>query len=205
MSKGIVLVSSVMRYLSPRFGALCGILAVVVFCVLYTMAMSLDSEYTFGENYLSDLGVREGAWAFNSGLVIAGVLLVLFTLYGLAPLVGRQKRNLPSLVMTTMGGSLLVTIGVFAEDYGDIHTVVSVWFFLSMWAGTILLTEVFYRTRALGRVGWVVSALTALLGIPLVALGGTPLSETISVMAILGWGFTISVAMYAKPPFRSGQ
>ncbi|MGQ9587175.1 MAG: DUF998 domain-containing protein [Thermoplasmata archaeon] len=194
-----------MRDLSARFGALCGIVAIAAFCLLYFVAMSLDSEYTFGENYLSDLGVREGAWAFNSGLVIAGVLLVVFTLFGLAPLVGRQKRNLPPLVMMTMGGALLVSIGIFTEDNGGIHTIVSVWFFLTMWVAIILFTEAFYRTRALGRVGWIVSASAALVGVLLVALGGTPLAETIAVMAILAWGLVVSVAMYAKLPVRSVQ
>src|SRR5512136_550031 len=49
---------------TQKAAVLCGIVAVVAFLALYVIAMSLDSTYVFGKNYLSDLGVSNGAWAF---------------------------------------------------------------------------------------------------------------------------------------------
>jgi len=57
---------------------MCGILAPIVFLIFYLVAWSLSPWYDFGGNYLSDLGVGEGAWAFNTGAVVAGLLAIPF-------------------------------------------------------------------------------------------------------------------------------
>ncbi|MGB2582121.1 MAG: DUF998 domain-containing protein, partial [Thermoplasmata archaeon] len=59
-------------------------LACILFMLLYFIAMSQDPGYTFLENYLSDLGVGPGAWAFNSALMVSGAMLSLFAVFGLS-------------------------------------------------------------------------------------------------------------------------
>ncbi len=43
------------------FWAVCGLLSVVSFSVLYPLVASQDPGYKFLEDYLSDLGIRPGS------------------------------------------------------------------------------------------------------------------------------------------------
>ena len=168
------------------------------FLVLYLVAMSLDSEYVFGESYLSDLGVREGAWAFNSGLIIAGILFLLFDVMSIRSILGGSRLGIAALAMLVIGAAFLVSIGVFTEDAGDLHGIVSYGFFLSMLVALGLVTACMFRSRSLGRVGFAVSLVMFIVGILLLPMGGNPLSETIAVLGILAWGLLISGAIILK-------
>ncbi|OGS55677.1 MAG: hypothetical protein A3K60_01210 [Euryarchaeota archaeon RBG_19FT_COMBO_56_21] len=183
---------------SRRLGAVSGLAAGVCFIVLYAVAMSLDSEYVFGKNYLSDLGVREGAWAFNSGLIIAGVLFLAFDILSIRMIIGKRLLDRAAVAMLVIGTAFLILVGIFTEDAGDLHGFVSYGFFLSMLAALGLTTECMYRSRSLGRLGYAVTLVVFLLGISLLPMGGDPLSETIAVLGILSWGLIISVALLLK-------
>ena len=177
---------------------LCGLFGTLVFLALYLVAMSLDSVYVFGENYLSDLGVREGAWAFNSGLIIAGILYVLFSLFGLGPELGKDVLGRLGTAMMVLSALLLVSIGIFTEDAGDIHGVVSYAFFLETLATVAVVDLALYKTRILGLFGPVVSTACLIFGLGLLPFGGTPLVETLAVFVIIIWGVLISVRLALK-------
>jgi hypothetical membrane protein len=81
--------------------------------VLYSIAMASDPSYTFGKNYLSDLGVGPGAWAFDSGLIIAGLLLVPFSVTGIRRLLGDAPISKIATAFLAFDGVLLAYIGVF--------------------------------------------------------------------------------------------
>jgi hypothetical membrane protein len=183
---------------SRKVGAACGLVACASFVGLYSVAMSLDSEYVFGKNYLSDLGVREGAWAFNSGLILAGILFLVFDLLGVRPVLGKRLLDRAAVAMLVIGAAFLMLIGIFTEDAGDIHGFVSYGFFLSMLVALGLTTECMYRSRYLGRLGYVVPLVIFLLGISLLPMSGNPLSETIAVLGILSWGLVTSIALLVK-------
>jgi hypothetical membrane protein len=147
------------RKLTPALG----LLAVAWFLAMYSVAMSLDSVYVFGENYLSDLGVGEGAWAFNSGVIGAGVLFILFT-----------------------------------EDAGDLHGIVSYGFFLTMLVALGVLTWSLMTSKALGRSGAYTTLAVFIFGIALLPMGGDPLSETLAVLGMVGWGALLSALLLLK-------
>ena len=181
-----------------KLGAISGLIAGVSFVVLYTVAMSLDSEYVFGKNYLSDLGVREGAWAFNSGLIIAGMLFLIFDVLSIKPILGKRSLDGAALAMLVIGAGFLILIGIFTEDAGDLHGIVSYGFFLSMMVALGLVTVCMYRTRSLGRLGFAVPLVIFIIGLSLLPMGGDPLSETIAVLGLLSWGFITSGAVLLK-------
>ena len=93
-------------------------------------------------------------------------------------------------------------MGVFTEDYDPEHLVVSVSFFLSVLVALGLLTMAFYRTKVLGRFGWMLSFGAFILGVGLLFGGGTPLVETIAVLSAMVWGFLISAVLLARQRTR---
>lgn len=179
-------------------GAVCGLMAIIVFSVLYSIAASQDPDYTFLENYLSDLGVGPWAWAFNTALVLSGTLILMFSLLGLYPLLGRSLPARAGSALLAAAGVLLANVGIFTEDSGDTHLMFSVAFFLTLLAALGVLAYVLYRTGALGRVGTGTSASAFVFGLVLLAVGLGPFSETLAVLTALVWGTVIAVLMLAK-------
>ena len=189
-----------MKLDSRRLGILSGLVAPVIFMILYGIAMSKDPNYTFFENYLSDLGVGPGACAFNSGLIITGILLVLFAVFGLRQALPKHWTITIAVAVASISGLFLVSVGVFTENAGDIHGLVSYGFFISALVAVGFLSEGLYRTKALGWLGLGVSLVVFLVGLNLVLMGGTPAVETAAVIMILVWGVLTSILLLMKTP-----
>jgi len=176
-------------------GAVCGLLAVSVFIILYLVAMHLDNEYAFMENYLSDLGVREGAWAFNSGVIIAGALFVLMDLLAFAPALGKGKTQSASVALLLVSAAFLMSVGIFTEDAGDLHGFVSYGFFLSMLVALGALSFALHISPSFGRPAVYVTLSAFVFGLALIPFGGTPEVETLAVLGILAWGSIMSLML----------
>ncbi len=183
---------------TQKAAILCGIGAIAGFLVLYTIAMSLDSTYVFGKNYLSDLGVSDGAWAFNAALLLAGVLLIPFSVLGLGPALGDTIWATASKIALVIAALFLVSIGVFTEDAGDIHGFVSYGFFLTMLVAFVLVAQSLYESKYLGRTGYGFTILVFVFGAGLLPMGGDPLSETLAVLGIIVWGFIMGCLLMVK-------
>jgi len=178
--------------ITAKTGISFGIVGPLVFLFFYSIAMASDSEYTFFENYLSDLGVGPGAWAFNSGLVIVGVMTVLFALFGLGKILGTDIVSSAAKILLTICGALLAGVGVFNENYDPAHYVFSVSFFLTFFVALIMISISLYKSKALGSFGFTVSAMASVLGIALLRMGGSPESETLAVLTMLVWALLVS-------------
>ncbi|MHA1576695.1 MAG: DUF998 domain-containing protein [Candidatus Thorarchaeota archaeon] len=85
----------------------------------------------------TDLGPYKllGAIVFNSGLIVTGILMLLFTIWFV-----RWTKDIPTrigIIPLVISLFFLIGIGIFSENFGDIHYWVSVGFFLtfpfSMW------------------------------------------------------------------------
>jgi len=174
---------------------MCGLLAVSVFVILYSVAMHLDTEYVFMENYLSDLGVREGAWAFNSGVIIAGALFILMDLLAVAPALGKGKTQSASVVLLVVAAAFLVSVGIFTEDAGDLHGFVSYGFFLCMLVALGVLAFALHISPSFGRPAVYITLAVFVFGLALIPFGGTPEVETLAVLGILTWGAIMSLML----------
>jgi len=194
------------------FGAASGLLAAAAFLVLYVVAMASDPEYTFYRNYLSDLGVGPGAWAFNSAVMVAGALMSVFAIAGVAPAVHAGLARWGDTAVRTalagagplllaVGGAFLVLIGVFTEDAGDLHGAVSVGFFVSTYLGLVALVPALRRSGALGVSGLFSTVVAVAFGTVLLPLGFNPQTETVAVMVEVAWGVTASgiLLLRARP------
>lgn len=183
---------------SLRIGAACGFLSVVTFSILYSVAAFQDPGYEFLENYLSDLGVGPAAWAFNSALILSGMLMVAFASLGMRPLLGASLVSRAGWFLLALSGVLLVNIGIFTENSGDIHFVFSVAFFITLLVTLGILAYAFYRSRSLGRTASALCGVAFAGGLVLLAIGLNPLAETLAVLTALVWGTLISVLMMAE-------
>ncbi|MBU0684784.1 MAG: DUF998 domain-containing protein [Candidatus Thermoplasmatota archaeon] len=181
--------------MSQKVGIVCGLAAIISFVALYSIAMSLDSGYVFGKNYLSDLGVSDGAWAFNAGVIIAGALFIPFAVFGLSPVLGNGRSPIVCTLLMAIAGLFLISIGIFTEDAGDIHGVVSYGFFLTMLVTLGVVAYSLCRSNSLGRFGYLVTLMVFMFGLAMLPVGGNPLSETLAVLSILLWGLLIGIAL----------
>ncbi|TKJ26711.1 MAG: hypothetical protein CEE41_01765 [Hadesarchaea archaeon B3_Hades] len=112
-----------------RIAGLCGIAAPVVAFSLIFLAISLSPWFSWTANALSDLGVGEADFVFNSGLIAGGILTMVFAAGLLTIFRGRPLGRVGAALLF-MDAIALLGIGVFSEAAGDIHSYFSVAFFV---------------------------------------------------------------------------
>ncbi len=118
--------------------ALCGIFAPIIAFICILSAIASWSAFSWTNNALSDLGVQPGVTApiFNSGLVLTGLLSIVFSL-GLLRLLDNRLSGKIGVAVFAAACVALVCIGIFNESFSPTHFLVSVAFFLllpiSMW------------------------------------------------------------------------
>ncbi len=183
-----------------RIGTICGLLGPTVFMALYVVAMANDPDYTFFENYLSDLGVGAAAWAFNSAVIIAGCLTIPFAILAVRPVLGGGIIVDMAVGFTVVGAVFLILVGIYTEDYEGQHYIVSVGFFMSMQVALLFYSLSLYRAPVLGKgVTWFTVAAFAL-GTVLIAMGFNPQTETVAVLVIVLWGLVVAAAIMWREP-----
>jgi len=101
------------------------------------LAVGRSAWFSWTGNALSDLGARANSSAlFNSGLIVGGVLIVVFALGLRQSLKGRALGNAGALAFL-LTAAALCSVGILPEAAGDIHSYVSVAFFvllvISLW------------------------------------------------------------------------
>lgn len=109
-----------------------GIAAALAAYPFILVSVALSPWFNLYNNALSDLGntVTNGSvgYVYNAGLVLAGVLVITF-----AVMLLKESRNLKLAVWTApliVASFDLALVGVFSENTGSIHGVVSEIFFL---------------------------------------------------------------------------
>ncbi len=114
------------------------ILAILGPAVAYAFigySISLSPWFSWGSNALSDLGHSTASAAapyYNFGLFFGGFLLLAYGLLNL------RFRRLFTAVALILAALALQSVSVFDEVYGTLHGVVSVTFFLLLWAAMIV-------------------------------------------------------------------
>jgi hypothetical membrane protein len=170
-----------------RLGAICGIAGPGGFLVLYGVAISGDTSYVFFEDWLSDLGIGEAAWAFNMAVIVAGVLTFPFFLLGIRPAIGSGIVAQLAVAMALVSAVLLILVGIYTEDYVLEHGIVSVGFFMSTLVALGLLSFVLHREDPLGKEATLLTEMTFTVEVILTLMGFNPQTETVSVLSIVTW------------------
>ncbi|MEM2089281.1 MAG: DUF998 domain-containing protein [Thermoproteota archaeon] len=119
------------EYLMEHYRIL-GVLGAVIAYPFIAISIVLTPWFNFYSNALSDLGniARNApvAYVFNFGLILSGFLVALFAL--LTSLKHRSWKYLSWSVLLIVAGIDLALIGVFSEDAGRLHGLVSIVFFI---------------------------------------------------------------------------
>ncbi len=182
-------------------GGIFGLVLIACFLAGYITAWALSPWYDFGGHYLSDLGIGEGAFAFNIGVMSAGLITIPFA-WGLwSTLRDHILGKLGSLVCA-LAGIFLFLVGVFPEDQVPTHYIVSVSFFASLGVALIVLALPMIRSPVFRRVAAPLTVVIIVLSIVLaistflvIPMDAGPLMETIAVLEALVWLSVASVQM----------
>lgn len=180
------------------FGVYAGLASPIAFLILNTTAAMNDPEYVFFRNYLSDLGVGNMAVLFNSAVLIAGGLMIPFAILAIRPALDGGVAATVAVILTVTGGVFLMLVGVYTEDFPDLHTIVSYGFFMTMLAALFCYSWTFHFSNALGKPVTMLTQTVFTMGVVLVVLGFGPETETIAVLAILVWGLVIAIVLLQR-------
>jgi len=99
------------------------------FIVGMVVAEALYSGYSVADNYISDLGVGPSALVFNSSVFLFGLLVVIAAYLIWRGVVAGVGAKIVA-VLFFIAGIGVMGVGVFTEDAGAIHWVVSMIAFL---------------------------------------------------------------------------
>jgi len=182
-------------------GGIFGLVLVACFLAGYITAWALSPWYDFGGNYLSDLGIGEGAFAFNIGVMSAGLITIPFA-WGLWNILREHILGKLGSLVCALAGIFLFLVGVFPEDQVPTHYIVSASFFASLGVALMILalpmirSPVFRRVAAPLTITIIVLSLGLAISIELVnQREAGPLMETIAVLEALVWLSVASVQM----------
>ncbi len=132
-----------------KISGVCGTIAPIVAFTFILLAILNFPQFSWTGNALSDLGVQEGVTAilFNSGLVIGGILALVFA-SGLFVL---QKTMLGRIgvFIFVLAALAFMAIGVFSENAEPTHYYVSVTFFVLFPISMLVIGAAFLLTAKL--------------------------------------------------------
>jgi len=199
-----------MAYSSGKVAGALFFIAVTQFVLGLVVSEALYPGYSIYRNYISDLGVGPSSMIFNSSVFLMGLLLIIGA-YFLQRAFNFQVLTV-MLVLTAVGA---MGVGVFTEDFGTIHTVVSLITFLFSGLSAIFSVVCSY-VHKFSLVKMPFSAISVILGlITLGALGlfvgkiylglGVGGMERMIAYPILMWGAGFGGYLIAYPEERRTQ
>jgi hypothetical membrane protein len=181
-----------------KISGICGFLAPVLAFAFIFSAVASYPHFRWMDNALSDLGVVPGITAtlFNSGLIISGVLCLIFAT-GLFVLLGESIVGKIGTFLLVLASLALVAIGVFPESVQLVHYFVSVAFFVLLPVSTLVIFGAFWLMSQVRMA--VFTLLTAIAAAtPWVLLflvryvSGVALTEAVSAFAVSIWAVVLS-------------
>ncbi|WP_052296228.1 DUF998 domain-containing protein [Thermococcus barophilus] len=176
-----------------EIGAMSGFLLPIIFAVMLSVAITLNPWFSFHKNALSDLGSLkvQTRYVFNSGLILMGILGIVFSLAAVRYFGSNMMHIL------TVAMAFLIAVGIFPEEYGKIHSIPAILFYLLSLTG-IFYAGVILRKRGkqkLSLFSMIGSAGTFALMIATLGKSGLAVPEMIGAVFILSWIVVISHKM----------
>ena len=177
-----------------------GIISPIVAFTCILLAINYYPQFSWTENALSDLGVQEGATAvlFNSGLIVSGVLALVFAT-GLFLFLNKTLTKIGASIFF-LTAAALIAIGVFPENAEPMHYYASVTFFLLAPISLLVFTAHFLLMRKvrMGLFTFLVATISAAIWILYFAIqfvSGVAIPETVSALAASTWVIVLGCKM----------
>lgn len=182
-----------------RYCALIGFIGAVVFSLMWTSAVVVDGNWVLGEETLSELGGdRPGSIYFNSGVIVTGVMGLIFAI-GLYALMDGRLLGQIGAVVAMVGAIALIGVGVFPITTGDYHTFFSYAFFGIMLVSLLLLAYPIWKERRLGPLAGLLTVGALVVSLGFLFTTSIPLTEAVAVICLLMWMVAISVLILISP------
>jgi hypothetical membrane protein len=179
-----------------KLAGICGIAGPIVAFTCIFSAIFLSPWFNWTKNALSDLGVGEtSATLFNLGLLTSGILILVFAVGLMEAFSKRVLRRVGALILV-LGAISLCGIGIFTEEWGDLHLYFSLAFFMLIPISSFLIGASMIRASSERMLGTFM-ILTGVVSIVVWVFPwqGVAIPETISVFANSMWSITLGVKL----------
>ncbi|MBI4168205.1 MAG: DUF998 domain-containing protein [Candidatus Aenigmarchaeota archaeon] len=162
-----------------------GLAGILVAFSSILVSVVLSPSFNWNANAVSELGTGNASAIFNSGLVIAGALILIFS-SELSKNIGSSPAGKLGVIFTMLSSASLALVGLFNGSYGSLHVLVSTSFFIFSWLSAFLM-GIHFISGNLKFLGML--ALFCAAGFAVVWLSGFPfaLKEIISSASAAFW------------------
>lgn len=183
-----------------RIAGVLGIIGSILPLVMILASTALEKSFSWNKNALSDIGVSQTAWLFNSALIVGGLLNLLFAI-GLRNYLGKTKWLKIGVSLLIVSSISLSLVGVFTENYNIIHAMVALGYLLLAPLGLICISRG-EESKQLGKVSFTIGiiALLAIFGLPLITFAanlqiGFAVPEFAEALLLSIWTFWVSLKL----------
>jgi hypothetical membrane protein len=176
------------KSLKQKFCISSGIIAGLLAIISIFAAASLDPNFTWFANYVSDLGIGSQMIIFNYGLIISGIFGIAFA-FGIHE--GLKSRF--SWCLTLLASVSLIGVGAFPESH-QWHFAISAAFFFFVSLAEIFVGRKFYEKN--GAVG-LLSIMAGIVSL-FTLLIFNPFYEVIAVFIAMIWSIAIGAVILAR-------
>jgi hypothetical membrane protein len=184
-----------------KVSGVCGILSPFLAFLFIFLAVSCFEGFDFGRNALSDLAGKDATFLstlfFNSGLIISGILTLVFSV-GLKSFLPKGFVGALGHCIFVLDAVALCLVGVFPETAGKIHFYVSVAFFtLFPIAMFFIGAQILYvRRKSLG-VFTIIDGLFSVF-VWFLPYNGLAVPETLAALTASSWSLVLGTKMLAS-------
>jgi hypothetical membrane protein len=186
-----------------RIAGISGIIASTLPLILIFASTMLEKSFSWSKNALSDIGVSQTAWLFNSALIIGGLLNLLFA-FGLRNYLGKKRLLKVGVSLLIVSSISLALVGVFTENYNIIHALVALGYLLLAPVGIICIGQG-EKNKQFGKVSLTlgITALLAIFGLPVITFVvnlqiGFAVPEFAESLVLSIWTFWVSLNLLRR-------
>ncbi len=183
-----------------RLSGISGIISSTLPLIMILASTVLEKSFSWNKNALSDIGVSQLAWLFNSALVVGGLLNLLFAI-GLWSYIGKTIGLKIGVLLIIISSISLALVGVFTENYSSIHVLVALGYLLLTPLGLICIGWG-EKSHQIGKVslGLGIIALLAIFGLPIITFVanlqiGFAVPEFLESLVLSIWTFWVSLKL----------
>ena len=183
-----------------RLAGISGIISSTLPLIMIFASTILDKSFSWNKDALSDIGVSQLSWLFNSALVVGGLLNLMFA-FGLRNNLGKARGLKIGVLLVIVSSISLALVGVFTENYSIIHALVALGYLLLTPLGLICIGWG-EKSHQIGKVSLVlgITALLAILVLPIITFAanlqiGFAVPEFLESLVLSIWTFWVSLKL----------
>jgi hypothetical membrane protein len=175
-----------------------GVIASTLPLLMILASTMLEKSFSWHKNALSDIGVSQTAWLFNSALIVGGLLNLSFAI-GLRTYLDKTRWLKIGVSLLIVSSVSLELVGVLTENYNIIHGLVALGYLLLAPVAIICIGQG-EKNKQFGKVSLAlgITALLAIFGLPVITFVanlqiGFAVPEFVESLVLSIWTFWVSL------------